>query len=108
MVDILNIQSGTKIDEQLEDIDKKVELSYFRNVKMNLTYVKGLNGFIDDKEADILTKKMAKKLGTHLTKITKDLDGNPLSHPIYGFGGDHRENIMKTLIDEKIPKNKIK
>ena len=58
--------------------------------------------FLDDNRG-MAVKKMAKKLGTHLTKINKDSDGKVLEHPIFGFSGDHRENIMHALIEEKIP-----
>ena len=108
MVDILEIGSS-KIDDKLADIDKSVKITFFKKGKVNLTYVNGVHDFMDESTLNEFMKKMQKTLGTHMIKVLKDDDGKKLVHPIYAFGGDHREQIIKDLMEKgKIPKDKIK
>lgn len=108
MVDILEIGTS-KIDSKLADIDKSVRVTFLKKGKINLTYVNGIHDFMDETTSNDFMKKIQKTLGTHMIKITKDEDGQKLTNPIYGFGGDHRETIIKDLMEKgKIPKDKIK
>lgn len=95
--------NSSKIEANLDEINKKIEIKYIKQKKENRTYITGLDIFMtDEKERVDLIKTLKKALGaSSVTKIENDKE-------IIGFSGNHIEKVKKYFIEKlKIPKDKI-
>lgn len=90
MVDINNMFS---LNEQFEDLDKKITIKYLKEKRTSRTYIEGIENFVSEKDIGTFCGKLKKQLGTGV--ITRDFNENKL----YGFNGDHRQRIKDILIN---------
>jgi len=102
MVDINNINNTV---DKFEDIDSKITIRLTKEKRSITSYISGLNKFMNDDEITNFLNIMKKKLGTRA--VEREIQENKKSFKIYGFGGDHRENIKEHLIKSGIDEDKI-
>ena len=64
--------------------------------KRNRTHIHGLAGFMKKEDQLTLCKEFQKKFGTSMIINTEN------DKPVYIYSGDHKEKIMRTLLDRNI------
>lgn len=94
----------------LDEINKKIEIKFFKEKKTSRTYIEGLEGFISEKQTrDEIAKELRIALGTASCIKPLEIDGKTIDgKEMIGFNGNHVDQIIKYLVTKRnIPSNKI-